>query len=90
MPVIHLYIYQVCLCTRVFIYIPSLFIYQSVYLILNSLLDWKPVEKLKQSCYGVSFTFFQYEANSTVLCATKTLDRGSRQARKERTAVAMA
>ena len=79
MPVIHLYIY-----------IPSLFIYQSVYLILNSLLDWKPVEKLKQSCYVVSFTFFQYEASSTVLCATKTLDRGSRQARKERTAVVKA
>ena len=66
------------------------FIAERVYLVLNSLLDWKPVEKLKQSCYGVSFTFFQYEANSTVLCATKTLDRGSRQARKERTAVAMA
>ena len=31
------------------------FIAQSVYLVLNSLLDWKPVEKLKQRCYVVSF-----------------------------------
>ena len=29
----------------------------------------------------------QYEASSTVLYATKALDRGSRQARKERIAV---
>ena len=32
------------------------FIAESVYLALNSLLDWKPVEKLKQRCYVVSFT----------------------------------
>ena len=32
-------------------------------------------------------TFFQYEVCSTVLCATKALDRGSRPARKERIAV---
>ena len=51
------------------------FIAESVYLVLNSLLDWKPVEKLKQRCYVVSFTFFQYEASSTVLCATKALDK---------------
>ena len=63
------------------------FIAESVYLVLNSLLDWKPVEKLKQRCYVVSFTFFQYEISSTVLYVTKALDRGSRQARKERTAV---
>ena len=62
------------------------FIAESVYLLLNSLLDWKPVEKLKQRCYEVSFRFFQYEASSTVLYAMKALDRGSRQARKERTA----
>ena len=60
------------------------FIAESVYLVLNSLLDWKPVEKLKQGCFVVSFTCFQYEASSTVLYATKALDRGSRQARKER------
>ena len=60
---------------------------ESVYLVLNSLLDWKPVKKLKQRCFVVSFTFFQYEASSTVLYATKALDRGSRQARKERIAV---
>ena len=53
------------------------FIAESVYLVLKSLLDWKPVEKLKQRC-------FQYEASSTVLHATQALDRGSRQARKER------
>ena len=34
--------------------------------------------------------FFQYEASNTVLSATKALDRGSRQARKERTAVVKA
>ena len=32
------------------------FIAESVYLVLNSLLDWKPVEKLKQRCYVVSFS----------------------------------
>ena len=63
---------------------------ESVYLVLNSLLDWKPVEKLKQGCFVVSFTCFQYEASSTVLYATKALDRGSRQARKERIAVVKA
>ena len=64
------------------------FIADSVYLVLNSLLDWEPVKKLKQRCCVVSFTgFFQYEASSTVLYATKALERGSRQARKERIAV---
>ena len=32
---------------------------------------------------------FQYEASSTVLHAMQALDRGSRQARKERTAVSV-
>ena len=36
------------------------FIAESVYLVLNSLLAWKPVEKLKQRCDVVSFKFFQY------------------------------
>ena len=31
---------------------------QSVSLVLNSLLDWEPVKKLKQRCEVVSFTFF--------------------------------
>ena len=31
---------------------------ESAYLVLNSLLDWKPVEKLKQRCCVVSFTSF--------------------------------
>ena len=35
------------------------FIAEGVYLVLNSLLDRKPVEKLKQRCYVVSLTFFQ-------------------------------
>ena len=66
------------------------FIADSVYLVLNVLLDWEPVEKLKQRCDVVSFTcvFFQYEANSTVLYATKAMDRGGRPARKERIALA--
>ena len=37
--------------------------------------------------YVVRFTLFQYVLSSTILYATKTVDRGSRQARKERTAV---
>ena len=46
------------------------FITESVYLVLNSLLDWEPGERLKQKCdrfYGVLFVclfVFQYEANS--------------------------
>ena len=59
---------------------------ESVYLVLNCLLDWEPVEKLKQRC-EVVLHFFQYEASSTVLYAMKAMDRGSRQARKERIAV---
>ena len=48
------------------------------------------MEKLKQRCDVVSFTFFQYEASSTVLYATKALDRGSRPARKKRIVVVKA
>ena len=33
------------------------FIAESVYLVLNSLLDWEPVDKLKQRCDVVSFAF---------------------------------
>ena len=43
---------------------------ESVYLVLNSLLDWKPVEKWKQRCDVVSFTFLQYEASSIVYVQT--------------------
>ena len=63
------------------------FIAKSVDLVLNSLLDWEPVEKLKQRCDVVSLKFFQYEAISTVLLATMVVDRGSRQAKKETIAV---
>ena len=63
------------------------FIAESVDLVLNSLLDWKPVEKLKQRCYVVSFTFlffifFQYEASSTVLYVTKALDKRKQACQK--------
>ena len=44
---------------------------ESVYLVLNSLLDWESVDKFKQRCDVISFTFLQYEASSTVLYATK-------------------
>ena len=44
------------------------------------------MEILKRRSDVVSYTFFQYEASSTVLNATKAMDRGSRPARKERTA----
>ena len=33
------------------------FIAETVYLVLNSLLNWNPVQKLKQRCDVVSFTF---------------------------------
>ena len=66
------------------------FIAESVYLVLNSVLDWEPVEKLKQRFDMASFTFFQYEASSTVLYVMKALDGGSRQARKGRIAVVKA
>ena len=33
------------------------FIAESVYLVLNSLLDWEPLERLKQKTDVVSFTF---------------------------------
>ena len=39
---------------------------QGVCLVQNSVLDWQPVEKLKQRCGVVRFTFFQYEASNTV------------------------
>ena len=64
------------------------FIAENVYLVLNSLLDWEPVEKLKERCDVVSLIFFfQYEAISTVLLATMAVDSGSRQARKQTIAV---
>ena len=50
---------------------PDTFIAENIYRLLNSLLDWELVEKLKQRCDVVSCTFFQYEASSTVLYATK-------------------
>ena len=61
------------------------YIYNRVF-ILYWILCWigSQWEKLKQRYYVVSFTFFQCEASSTVLYATKAMDRGSRQARKER------
>ena len=46
------------------------------------------MEKLKRRCDAASFTlFFQYEASSTVLYVRKAMDRGNRQAIKERIAV---
>ena len=55
------------------------FIAESVYLVLNSLLDWKPVDKLKQRYYVVTFTFFHYEASSTVPYTTKEAGRPERR-----------
>ena len=60
------------------------FIADSVYLVLNFLLDWEPVERFKQRSDVVSFTFLlllllllwvQHEASNTVLNATKAVDR---------------
>ena len=44
------------------------FIAESVYLVLNSLCDWEPVERLKERNDVVSFLgcFFQYKVSSTV------------------------
>ena len=39
----------------------DIFTTAGIYLVLNSLLDWEPVEKLKRRCGVVSFTFFQYD-----------------------------
>jgi len=44
------------------------------------------VERFRQRNDVVSFTFWGYEANSTVLNRTRAMNR-SRQTRKERTAV---
>ena len=46
---------------------------ENVYLVLNSLLDWKPVEELKQRCDF--FTFLRYEA----LYATKALKQAGQK-----------
>ena len=37
------------------------FVAESVYLVLNSLWDWEPVERFKEKSDVVSFTFCQYE-----------------------------
>ena len=57
---------------------------------INSLLDWEPGEKLKQRCDVISLKKNQHAVSSAVLYVTKALDRGSRQARKERIAVVKA
>ena len=66
------------------------FIAESVYLVLNSLSDREPLDKLKKRCDVVSFIFSHDEVSSTVLHVRKAIERGSRQARKERTAVVKA
>ena len=54
------------------------FIAESVYLVLNSLLDWKPVEKIQTEvlCGQFYVCIFQYEASPTVLYATKAEETG--------------
>ena len=52
---------------------------EGVWLVVNSLLDWESVERLKQRYDVVSFTFFQHEARSTVLYATKEAGRPERR-----------
>ena len=66
------------------------FVTEIAHLVLNSLLDWEPVEELKPK--GVMWSVlrlcvFRYEASSTVLYATRAMDRGSRQSRKDRITV---
>ena len=63
------------------------FIAESVYLVLNTLLHWEPVERLKQKSDVVSFTLFPDEGRSTVLRKRRRrMDRGSRKTRKGGTA----
>ena len=62
---------------------PSLFNAHTMILIVHIFMN---VNKLclNQRCGVVSSTFFfQYEVCATVLYATKAMDRGSRQSRKE-------
>ena len=47
------------------------FIAESVYLELNSLCNWEPVERLKQKSNMVSFTSFQDDESTTILNAFK-------------------
>ena len=47
------------------------FIAESVYLVLNYLCNWEPVERLKQKSNMVSFTSFQDDESSTILNAFK-------------------
>ena len=58
------------------------FIAQSVYLVLNSLLDWQPMEKLKQRCDVVSFMFFQYEAQFCIRRRLWTEEAGQPEKRE--------
>ena len=57
------------------------FIAENVYLLLNSLLDWEPGEKLKQRCDVISLKKNQHAVSSAVLYVTNAADRGSGQAR---------
>ena len=61
---------------------PNAFIAKSVYLVPNSLWDWEQVERVKQRSDVVSFTFFQYEASSTVLYATKAMYQRKQEGQK--------
>ena len=58
------------------------FMAENVYLVLNSLLDWEPGEKLKQRCDVISFKKkISMQSASAVLYVTKAMDRGRGQAR---------
>ena len=61
------------------------FIAESVYLVLNSLLDWKPVEKLKQRSYVVSFSFFFSMRQTAQFCMRRRLwtEEAGRPERRE-------
>ena len=61
------------------------FIAESVYFVLNSLLDWEPVEKLKQRCDMVSFTFFFCMRRTAQFCMRRRLwtEEAGRPERRE-------
>ena len=61
------------------------FIAESVYLVLNSLLDWKPVEKLKQRSYVVSISLFFSMRRTAQFCMRRRLwtDEAGRPERRE-------
>ena len=61
----------------------DIFTTAGIYLVLNFLLDWEPVEKFKERCDVVSFTFFHYELSSTVMWWRLWTEEAGKSERRE-------